>query len=75
MKVGKEKGTEHVQRPGSKAKVTQDGYKIMASALDNLNWSLEITKREERGVKTIGYHKYHVVKPQIPYAKEIRSAS
>ena len=62
MKVGKEKGMEHVQRLGSKAKVTQDDYKIMASALDNLNWSFEITKKEERGVQTTGYHKHHVVK-------------
>ena len=63
IKVGKQKGMEHVQRLSSKAKVTDDDYKIMASALDNLNWTFEITKKEERGVKTISYHTYHVVKP------------
>ena len=61
MKVGKEKCSEHVQRLNSKAKVTQDDYHIMASLLDALNWSFEITK-EERGVTTIINYKYHVVK-------------
>ena len=36
---------EHVQRLSSKAKVTDDDYKIMASALDNLNWTFETTKK------------------------------
>ena len=49
IKVGKEKCLEQVQRLTSKAKVTQDDYKIMASALDALNWSFEITNKEERG--------------------------
>lgn len=62
MKVGKEKCSEHVQRLTSKAKVTQDDYHIMASLLDALNWSFEITKKEERGVTTISNYKYHVVK-------------
>ena len=59
MTVGRERCPEHVQRLTSKAKVTQDDYKVMASALDALNWSFEIAKKEERGrgvtlIKTMG---------------------
>ena len=48
LKVGKEKGTEHVQGVASKKKLDPNEYKVISDTLDGLNWSFEMTAKEER---------------------------
>jgi hypothetical protein len=48
LTVGKEKGTTHCQGVTAKKKLDNNEYKVIVETLDSLNWSFELTAKEER---------------------------